>query len=217
MKTWPVTKIFSLLIIAGLGVVSLWARSVLPDLPMATHFGPGGGADGFMPRDEALLAGPVLAAMLTLLLWLLPYFQPKKGKVERSARVYGVVWLLTVSVIAAAHLFVVAKALGFVTDMGWLTFLPGVLFLVLGNFLPKTRFNYVVGVRTPWTLSDERVWDRTHRLAGPVMILTGLAMLIGGWLAPVDYQHTVILTGALGSALFLVVASYVFARQNRTV
>ncbi|ESQ81020.1 SdpI family protein [Asticcacaulis sp. YBE204] len=217
MKTWPIAKIFSLLIIAGLGGLSLWTRRVLPDVPIATHFGPDGVADGFMSRDDALLAGPMLAVMLTLLLWLLPYFQPKKGKVERSARVYGVAWMLTLGVITAAHLFIVGKALGVEIAIGWLTVLPGLLFIVLGNFLPKTRYNYIVGIRTPWTLSDERVWDRTHRLAGPVFMLMGLVMLIGAWLVPANYQHTVILAGALGSALILTVASYVFARQNRTV
>ncbi|MDC7682607.1 SdpI family protein [Asticcacaulis sp. BYS171W] len=215
--SWPGVKIFSLLTITGLIGISLWARTRLPDALIATHFGPGGVTDGFMPRDEALMAGPMLAVMLTLVLWLLPYFQPKNGKVERSARIYGVAWMLTLAVVAAAHLFIVGKALGMTANVQGLTLLPGVLFIVLGNFLPKTRFNYIIGVRTPWTLSNERVWDRTHRLAGPVFMLTGLVMLIGAWMMPVDYQHTVILTGALGSTLILTIASYVFARQNRTV
>ena len=68
------------------------------------------------------------------------------------------------------------------------------LLAVLGNYLPKTRYNYVMGVRTPWTLSDERVWDQTHRLAGPLMMAGGVVVMGGGLageqVRKLDFQAT---------------------------
>jgi len=210
---WPVAKLFSLLIIAISAVFSLWARGQLPDQPIATHFNMLGHADGFMPRDTALGFGPLLLCGLTALMWVLPAVQPQRARLERSAAVYGVAWIGVVTVVAFAHLFTVGHALGWQVSLRPVWLAPGILFIVLGNVLPKTRFNYVVGVRTPWTLSDERVWDRTHRLAGPVMMLGGLIMTGAALTLPPQWMHIVTLGAALVASAVVVVASYLYARS----
>jgi len=209
---WSVAKLFSLLMIAAGAGLSLWARGRIADVPMATHFNALGQADGFMPRDTALAFGPLILAGLTLLMWVLPLIQPHRARLERSAGVYAVSWIGVVTVVAFAHLFTIGHALGWSLSLKPVLLAPGILFILLGNFLPKTRFNYAMGVRTPWTLSDERVWDKTHRLAGPVMMLGGLVMAGGALILPPEYLTVVFLAGALVPAGIAVVASYLYAR-----
>lgn len=209
---WPVSKIFSVLMIAATAGLSLWARTQLPDAPMATHFDAAGHANGFMERDTALLAGPMILLFTTLLMWVLPYMQPKTGKLERSALTYAVSWIGVVAILAFAHLYIVGQALGWAFSVQPMLLAPGALLVLIGNFLPKARRNYVMGVRTPRTLSDERVWDRTHRLAGPVFMLAGLIMIGGALLLPPVYLHWVYMGAGIGSALIVVAASYFYAR-----
>lgn len=209
---WPVSKLFSLLMIAVTTGLSLWARPQIPEGPMGTHFDLSGTANGFMPRDTALMFGPLMLAAITLLLWILPYMQPKTGKLERSASVYAVSWIGTVALLAFGHLFIVGHALGWALSAQPLLLGPGLLFILIGNFMPKAQRNYLVGVRTPWTLSDERVWHKTHRLAGPVMMLAGVIMLGAALMMPTPYLHWVFLSAGIGSALIVVVASYIYAR-----
>jgi uncharacterized membrane protein len=89
----------------------------------------------------------------------------------------------------------------------------GLLLATLGNYLPKTRYNYVMGVRTPWTLADERVWDQTHRLAGPLMMLGGLAVTAGVWFVPLEQVIWLLLAGAAAPSLIAVVYSYIVAKR----
>ena len=92
----------------------------------------------------------------------------------------------------------------------------GVLLAVLGNFMGKIRYNYVMGVRTPWTLASERVWDRTHRVVGPLFVLWGLAVLasaVAGW------DDGRVATGMMAGGVGLIVAvslgySYFEARRE---
>ncbi|MFT3998491.1 MAG: SdpI family protein [Asticcacaulis sp.] len=209
---WPISKGLSLLAVAGCAGLSLWARGVIPDGPVATHFNTMGQADGFQSRDTALSIMPLTLAAVTLLLWVLPYMQPQKGKLERSAVVYAAAWIGTVLVLSFAHVFIIGHALGWTLSVRPMLLAPGILFIVLGNVLPKTRYNYLVGVRTPWTLADECVWDRTHRLAGPLMMLGGIVMCASALLVPVDYLRTVFLAAGLIPALVSVAASYLYAR-----
>jgi uncharacterized membrane protein len=58
----------------------------------------------------------------------------------------------------------------------------GLLFIILGNYMPKVKKNWFVGIRTPWTLASEEVWNKTHRLGGKIFILAGLLMILGIWL-----------------------------------
>jgi uncharacterized membrane protein len=89
----------------------------------------------------------------------------------------------------------------------------GVMFLVIGNYLPVLRSNWFVGVRTPWTLSSEESWRRTHRLAGRLFMLSGAAVVL---ITVVDshWGITAILATCVGSAAISIVYSYVVWRRD---
>ena len=209
-------QVLSLGLWLAVTIFSLWARYQLPDAPIATHFGVDGQPNGYMPRNVALAFGPALMLVIGLLLWILPALSPKGASLKRSQSAFDAAQLAIIAFLALVHIVVVLKALGVQMDITSILSLgAGFLFLIIGNLLPKTRFNYFMGVRTPWTLSDERVWDRTHRLAGPLFMLAGLVIILAACLLPQSWQMNVLLCATLGAAFVACAYSYLVAKRLR--
>ena len=205
-------QILSICLWLAVVAFSLWARFQLPDAPIATHFDLDGQPNGFSSRDEALAFFPIMMPVLALFLWVLPVISPKKASLKRSQLAYDTAQLAIIAFLAVVHIVLVLKALGVQIDIiSILSLGAGFLFLIIGNFLPKTRFNYFMGVRTPWTLSDERVWDKTHRLAGPLFMLAGLVVVLSACLLPQSWQTTVLLGAALSASLTAYAYSYAYS------
>ncbi len=211
LKTEKILIPFLCLAMAGLG---FWGHLTLPDGPIAVHFGVHG-PDGFMPRDAGLTVLPGMAvAMMILLLWIIPAIMPKSASLERSGPAYGAVMLATFLLLAAIQAMLVLTARGVAVDhIRVVTIGVGLLLIVMGNYLPKTRRNYVMGLRTPWTLSDERVWDKTHRFAGPLFMLGGLGALAGAVFGTPQVHVGVLMIAALVPAVASFVYSYLAARR----
>ncbi len=212
-------KLIAIVVWLAMVGVSLWAHLNLPDGPMAMHFRPDGVANGYLPRDVGLLVLPGLALVLmVLLLWFLPAIMPKNASIDRSGAAYGAVMTAVLGLLLVIHVMLVMSAKGVVIDhLKVVHGGVGILLIVIGNYLPKTRLNYLMGIRTPWTLSDERVWDRTHRFAGPLFVLGGLMVLAGVFLLPLPQQLVVMIVAIAGPALVSVVYSYLSAKKLGTV
>jgi uncharacterized membrane protein len=209
-------QVLSLCLWLAVVTFSLWARFQLPDAPIATHFCADGQPNGFSSRDEALAFFPIFMLVMALFLWVLPIISPKKASLKRSQLAYDTAQLAIMAFLALAHVIIIVKALGVQIDIvSILSLGAGFLFLIIGNFLPKTRFNYFMGVRTPWTLSDERVWDKTHRLAGPLFMLAGLVVILAACLLPQSWQTDVLLTAALSVCLISCAYSYIVSKRLR--
>lgn len=155
-----------------LGVL-LWDR--LPD-SIATQFDFNGVPDGWSSKPFAVFALPAMLVGIHLLCTLLTLADPKCRNIQGKILTM-VLWicpLISLSICGAAYLY----ALEIPVNMSLLCGLMcGVLFLIIGNYLPKCRQNYTVGIKLPWTLADEENWDRTHRLAGKLWMAGGLLML----------------------------------------
>ena len=208
-------KIASFTAIAAAAGLSLWARTQLPDVPIASHFDASGHVDGTMPRDVALVVGPITALiMAAVMLWVIPAIMPKKAGLARSSQACSASVIAITLFICLIHAGLVALALHAPVDVPR-TALAGVglLFIVIGNYLPKTRFNYVMGIRNPWTLSDETVWDRTHRLTGPLFMILGLLVIADAVLVPFPLAHIVMIAAVLMVVLAGNIYSYLIARR----
>jgi uncharacterized membrane protein len=163
--------------------VSAWALTRLPDAPIPSHWATDGRPDRYASPALVLFIQPAVAAFLTLVFAVLPAIMPPRGDLSRSRQPYVASWLGAIALLLVVHLSIVASALGQPLDIVRICVVAvGLLLVVIGNYLPKTRFNYVMGIRTPWTLADETVWDRTHRLAGGLMMTAGLLTVAGGFL-----------------------------------
>ena len=205
--------IFNSLVLAVMIAASLWARNLLPDVPIATHFDARGVADGFQSRDIGLSVMPIGVAFTGALMWLLQHVLPGKDALARSTAAYTAVWVSVVAILGFAHGFIISHAFGAAMDARLLLAAPGLILIILGNYMPKMRQNRFMGVRTPWTLRDEQVWDRTHNLSGPLFMLGGAAMIIATFLVPAEQIVSAILICGLTPAAVAVISSWWIARR----
>ena len=151
-----------------------WDR--LPDV-MATHFGINNEADGFSSKAFAVFGLP---AVLLAILWLVAFVtsnDPKRQNISPKMFTLGL-WIAPVlSLVIAATMYPVN--LGYAVDIPFFAeLLLGLLFIIVGNYLPKARQNYTIGIRIPWTLANEENWNRTHRLAGYLWMICGVLMIL---------------------------------------
>lgn len=163
---------------------------------------------------------PVLAVVLALLFAALPRIEPLRANLARGRRPYLVAWagtqllLLAIAWLLATE--VRAAAQGAPTDIGWRVAMAVAcsVLIVVADSLPKTRRNFVLGVRTPWTLTSDLAWERTHRLAGRLFMLVGIVGFVSALaLRPEALLYTFALP-ALAAALACVAYSYVIWRSD---
>jgi uncharacterized membrane protein len=207
----------SAILIGLMLTASAYAWGHLGDGPIATHFGVDGRPNGFTPKLPGLVLLPFMGVLLTGLLSVLPTIMPRNARLERSWGPYKVVWLAVLSLFLAIHVAMLAYALGIQVDMPRAVVVGvGALIAVIGNLSGKIRYNYVFGIRTPWTLSDERVWDHTHRFAGRALVLGGLMMLIVGLVTAPGFESLLewaVVVGVATPVLASVIYSFVESRR----
>jgi uncharacterized membrane protein len=171
-RTLIITSIVILLpIIIGL---VLWDR--LPDV-MATHFGADNEPNGFSSKPFAVFGLPLFLLAIHWLCVLFISVDPRRKNI--SPKLFSLIlWLIpAISLITAIPIY--AVNLGNKLDISFFMMLfMGVLFTLIGNYLPKARHNYTIGIRLPWTLDNEENWNRTHRLAGHIWMGCGILMII---------------------------------------
>ncbi len=212
-------KIIGLALLAIIAGFSLWAHANLPDVPMAVHFGLDGQPNGFQPRDAALLTlSGVSLGLYVLMLWVFPVIMPKSASIDRFPGVYGLVVIAVLALMTVMQAMIIFVAAGVPLDPVKISFAGiGILFIILGNYMPKMRKNWLIGIRTPWTLSDERVWDKTHRFAGPLFVLDGFVVLLSALCLPDIWRTQILLGSVLVVSVVSVVYSYIAARRLKLV
>jgi len=142
-----------------------------------------------------------------------PYLDPKREKYEKFLTAYGIMRLLLVSFFAFIYVVTLLVALGKPVDMNMvMPIAMSLLFIILGNYLGKIRQNWYVGIKTPWTLDNEEVWNKTHRLGGKLYVTTGFLGILSIILPP-TIRFAVVVGGILVSSLWAVVYSYVLFRK----
>ncbi len=157
---------------------ALWALPQLPER-VATHWGMNGQPDDWSSPAFAAFLMPGLMAFLSLLFAVLPSIDPLKKNYEFHGSVYFLLVNVIVAFTGVVHVIVLGAALGWPISISRaIPALIGVLFVFIGNLLPRIRPNWFMGIRTPWTLSSEQVWRKTHRVGGYAFTLAGLAFIV---------------------------------------
>lgn len=166
----------------------LWDK--LPE-SMPIHWGADGKADGFGSPLVAVLFIPLL---LLALHWIGLWITAKdNGKNDQSKKVMGMVyWILPlISLFACGMMY--AAAFGYTVHMSaYVVLLIGVVFILIGNYMPKCRPNRTIGIKIKWTLANEENWERTHRLAGKVWVITGVLCLPTALLPVTVFPYTMV-------------------------
>jgi uncharacterized membrane protein len=203
------------LVIAALAVaVSVWAYPRMPPT-VATHWNLSGTPDGFSSRGWALAVAPIVLLVMTGVFNVLPKVDPRR---ENYAKFLTSYWLIANAVIVfmlVAHGMIVASGLGYSVRVDRLMPLGiGLLFIFLGNYLTRVEPNWFVGIRTPWTLSSDVVWRKTHRTGGLLMVIGGVVLAVGAFL-PHDAFLPLFVTTIVIVALIPIVQSYVLWKREQ--
>jgi uncharacterized membrane protein len=168
-----------------------------------------------------LLVMPLAALVLTAIFAAMSRMEPRRDNLIASRIPYATRWIGALLVIAAVHLWITYTLV--TTVHGAALIDPERLFLVLagalvalaGSQLAKLRSNFMIGIRTPWTLSDDRIWQHTHRLARVPVMLAGLAITIAALAAPKAALFAIVMTVVIATGIALAVLSYVlWHRRN---
>lgn len=173
----------------SLAGILLWNR--LPE-KIATHFDQHNLANGWSSKPMAVFGIPFLLLLIHLFCVFFTANDPKRKNINR--RIFTMVlWLVpVVSVITCMSIY--GLALGMDIDIGVIVnIMVGIMFIILGNYVHKVKQNYTVGMKLPWTLNSEENWNRTNRMTGWILILSGLLFLMNSLLLKTEIVFAVIL------------------------
>ncbi len=205
---------FGLVIAAVAVAVSIWAYPQLPPT-VATHWNLRGTADGFSSRATAVSIMPLVILGLTGLFNVLPKLDPRRANYDKFIDTYWLIANAVILFILIGHGMIVATGLGYPVKVD--RFVPigvGLLFIVLGNYLTRVEPNWFIGIRTPWTLSSDTVWRKTHRTGGWLMVLGGLAVT-GSAFLPQSAFLPLLIGAVLVIAVIPIVQSYVLWKREQ--
>lgn len=216
MKNWFLEhKKQVLLSIAGtllpalIGLI-LWNR--LPEL-MVTHFGADSVPDGTSGKAFAVFGLPAIMAALNLLALAITAADP--GHKNQNKKALGMVFWIMPMISLTVCGMMYAVALGKNVDVALiLPLLMGVLFVVMGNYMPKVTRNKTLGVKIYWTLNNEENWNKTHRFAGKCWVIGGLLMMLTAAL-PLSWMLPVMLAAIVLLAAAPIVYSYLIYRGHK--
>lgn len=208
MKIFSKLEIIPIILLAAMLGLSVWLyySPLLPDV-MPTHWNAQGQIDGWASREFALFFPPVFAIFLYILMLFLPKIDPMKENYSHFKRQYFLVRLALVIFFFGLFLFSISSSLGSKMDIRYfiIPFISA-FFLVIGLALKNIKKNYFFGIRTPWTLQSDEVWQKTHLFGSKAFVVGALLSLLS--LLAGKYSFHVFLFFVLLGSLAPVVYSY---------
>ncbi|HRJ40988.1 MAG: SdpI family protein [Caldilineaceae bacterium] len=190
--------------------LSGWAWLQLPgDASIPVHWGVDGQPDRYGGKWEGLLLMPLIFVGISVLFAFIPRIDPRRGNILNSQGAYQAVWWAMLIFFAGLHATLILNILGYNVSVG--RFVPvgiGLMFLVIGRYMGRIRSNFLFGIRTPWTLTSELSWQKTHRLGGRLFMLLGLLLIAAGLLPPSARWFGLLMGGVLLMVAGLFAYSY---------
>ncbi len=203
------TELFPLLLILFSLISSLYFFQSMPE-QVPAHWNFKGEVDRLANASSHILMINLILIGLYLLFIFLPLIDPNKKRYEQFRKIYHIFKNIFLLFLAGIFLLTNLNAVGYNINISiYIPVAVGILFMIIGNYLGKIKMNWFMGIKTPWTLSSEEVWNKTHRLGGKLFMLSGLLIALDGFL-PVNYQIPVfilaimiILIGTIGGSYFI--------------
>jgi uncharacterized membrane protein len=203
------------LILIGLGLLAgtvFWNQ--LPE-QMASHWNASDEVNGYTTKFWGVFLMPLITLGMLVLFLVLPNIDPLKANIAQFRESFNLFIVLIVAFMLYIHGLTLAWNLGyqgFKMSSAMLPFL-GVLFIAVGFMLRKAKRNFFIGIRTPWTLSSDSVWDKTHQLGSVLFMISGALAIVGGFFGGAT-AFWLMFIPLIGSSLFLVAYSYILYRSE---
>lgn len=176
---------------------------------MATHFNIQGAADGFNSKAFCVFGIPLFLLAVHWFCTLITSADPQKQNIGGRA-LSLVLWICPlISILVSGITYAFALELDFDIGMIMSAFF-GILFVIIGNYLPKCKQNYSIGIKISWTLNNEDNWNYTHRLAGKIWVIGGIFILLTSFLK----QYWIFIAATAIMVIIPVICSYVYHKRH---
>jgi uncharacterized membrane protein len=193
--------------------LSILFYNYLPE-KMITHWGPYGEPNGFTDKTLALAIVPGIMVIIAIVLYYLPNLDPLKANVTKFRKEYNSFITIITAFLLYMHIITLSINLGLTLNIiQLLSPAFAALFYSIGTLMQKTKRNFFIGIRTPWTLSSDKVWDKTHNEGGKLFKYSGVICL-GGIIFPA-YAIFFILAPIIISSIYAVIYSYIEYKKTK--
>jgi len=210
MRKW-----IPLLIIAAAVIASALVYPKLP-LTIPTHWDMLGRPNGWSSRLWGAWVMPIFLVVLWAFMRVLPRIDPRGSNYAKFGGAYEGIIVSIMLFMLGMHIIILRAALGYPVAMERVFPIGlGVLFIAIGNLLPRARPNWFIGIRTPWTLSSDRVWEKTHRFGGHVFVGAGILMVLSV-LVTAPWAPVVLFTIIVLCTASVLIYSYVEWKREQT-
>jgi len=206
---------FSWLAIVVIVGLAIWSYPLLPDL-VPSHWNVAGEIDDYQSRLFHVLMFPGMTVGLYLLFLALPFLEPRRLHFIKSWGFYSIIknfmmafFLLIFGITTWATLSEGPIPIGTIVSLA-----IGLLFIVIGNYMPQIKSNFLMGIRTPWTLSSDTVWQKTHLLGGYTFVIGGV-IFMAGTLFTSPWNTYVPLISIIVAGLTPIIYSYILFVQKK--
>lgn len=201
-----------MILAAALAGLLLWSR--LPD-PMASHWNANDQVNGYISRFWGVFLMPLVALGMFLLFLLIPNIDPLKANIAKFRGVFNVFIVCIVGFMLYIHALTLLWSLGYTSFGMSKAMLPalGLLLILIGNLMRQAKRNWFIGIRTPWTLSSDTVWDKTHQLGAVLFMISGALALLGGFFGGMTALWFFFVP-LMSSTVFLLIYSYILYQRE---
>lgn len=199
-------EIIALLLVVVSFVIGIYVCPMLPD-QVASHWDANSVVNGYMPKLVGVFLLPVILLILALLFFAIPRIDPLKKNIQSFRGYFDGFIILIFIVLILVYLQTLVWNFGILISFN-LTFpiMFGLLFFYIGIMLKHSKRNWFIGIRTPWTLSSDEVWDKTHQRGGLLFQIAGIISIIG--ILFNGYAIYFVLVSVIAAAIYSFVYSY---------
>jgi len=161
----------------AVGVIAIYI--IGPETQIAVHWDSTGNADRIDNAWFGLMVIPVIQILTILLFGALKYIEPRVKNLEKSGKALQAIVLAITAFLLLVQLLIAAQGYGYqLAHLNIIFAGIGLMLAVMGNYFGKLRSSFFIGIRTPWTLSSETIWKKTHRLGGKLFVLAGVILIL---------------------------------------
>lgn len=206
-----INKVLLLLMILSILGTALVYSSLPEEIP--GHFNIRGEVDRYDNKISIFFTALLPLAIYILMLFL-PKIDPKRNSYEKHKKAYDMTKIIMVLFLIVIHWVGIAYSLGFKFNVGsFVTIAVGIMFIVIGNFMTQVRQNYFFGIKTPWTLANETVWKKTHRVGGFSFLIGGIIILVSSFFSNGLVTSIALIAAIIIAVFYPVIYSYIEYRR----
>jgi uncharacterized membrane protein len=200
------TKIIALAIIVASFALGIYFYPQLPET-VASHWDSAGQVNGYLNRFWGAFLMPIIILAMFLLFLIIPKIDPLSENIKKFRRYFD--WLIVLIMVFMVYVYLLSVLWNLGKEFNLSQFLIpafGLLFFYMGVLVENAQRNWSIGIRTPWTLSSDEIWNKTHQIGGKLFKISGIITLLG-IVFPL-WAMWLVLAPIIASSVFLFVYSY---------